>query len=170
VGAPGLLAGLSAYIGDSGQGLTDRRGVIDVPTRILEAHLDWRWRGLQLRLLATRATLDDVVRLNDALGITEERSVGERMVGGYAQLGYDLFSRTRGRSQLSPYVRWEMLNTQDRVPAGFAADPATDWEIRTFGIEYKPLTQLVVKLDYQDWRNEAQTGFLQLNLNMGYVF
>ena len=170
VGTLGLLVGLSGYYGNSGQGLTDAAGTIDVPTGILEGHIDWRWKGLQLRLLATRATLDDVARLNDALSLTGDESIGETMVGGYVQLGYDVFTWVKGKSQLTPYVRWESLSTQDSVPDGFTANPATKTEIRTFGIEYKPLTQLVVKLDYQETSNEARTGYSQFNVSLGYVF
>jgi hypothetical protein len=170
VGRPGLLVGLSGYYGNSGQGLSDANGTIDVPTGIFEGHLDWRWKGLQVRLLATRATLDDVARLNDALMLTGDQSIGETMLGGYVQLGYDVFTWVQGKSQLTPYIRWESLNTQDSVPSGFSANPATDTEIRTFGIEYKPLTQLVLKVDYQDLQNEARTGYSQFNVGMGYVF
>ena len=127
-------------------------------------------KGLQIRFLATRATLDDVARLNDALLYTGDESVGETMVGAYLQLGYDVFTWVDGKSHLTPYLRWEKLNTQDSVPDGFTADPANETEIRTFGIEYKPLTQLVVKLDYQDTRNETRTGFEQINIGLGYVF
>jgi hypothetical protein len=170
VGTPGLVVGFSGYFGNSGQGLTDEAGTIDVPTGILEGHIDWRWKGLDLRLLGTRARLDDVARLNDALMLTGGDSIGEEMVGGYVQVGYDVFTRLKGKSRLTPYLRWENLNTQAEVPSGFTADPATDTTIRTVGIEYKPITQLVVKVDYQDTKNEAKTGFTQVNVGMGYVF
>ena len=170
VGTPGLVVGLSGYSGDSGQGLTDEDGTIDVPTRIVEGHIDWRWKGLELRFLSARASLDDVARLNDALSITGEDSIGEESVGEYVQAGYDFFTWRKGKSQLTPYLRWERLNTQESVPDGFSANPATDTTIRTLGIEYKPITQLVVKVDYQDTSNEADTGFSQFNVGMGYVF
>jgi hypothetical protein len=170
VGTPGLVVGLSGYFGNSGQGLTDASGTIDVPTRIVEGHIDWSWKGFELRLLGTQAKLDDVARLNNALMITGAASIGEELVGGYIQAGYDVFTWLKGKAQLIPYVRWEEVNTQEGVPVGFVADPATEVTIGTLGIEYKPLTQLVVKLDYQDTSNKADTGFTQFNVGMGYVF
>jgi len=170
VGTQGLVVGLSGYFGDSGQGLTDEDGTIDVPTSIVEGHIDWRWKGLELRFLSARAGLDDVARLNDALSITGADSIGEESVGEYVQAGYDLFTWRKGKSQLTPYLRWERLNTQESVPDGFSANPTTDTTIRTLGIEYKPITQLVVKVDYQDTSNEADRGFSQFNVGMGYVF
>ena len=71
-------------------------------------------------------------------------------------------------STKSPCI--DVTASADDVPTGFSANPATDTEIRTFGIEYKPLTQLVVKIDYQDLQNEARTGYSQFNVGMGYVF
>jgi len=170
VGTPGLVVGVSGYFGDSGQGLSDTAGTIDVSTQIVEGHVDWRWKGLDLRLLHAQAELDDVQRLNDALSLTGIDSIGEEMTGSYIQAGYDVFTRRKGNAQLTPYVRWESVNTQDEVPAGFGINPATDTTIVTFGIDYKPIPQLVIKLDFQDTSNDANSGFEQINLGMGYVF
>ena len=71
-GTPGLLAGASGYFGNSGQGLTDGQGnAINVGTSIIEGHVEWRWQGLELRLLGTRAERDDVAELNQELGLVE---------------------------------------------------------------------------------------------------
>ena len=43
-------------------------------------------------------------------------------------------------------------------------------EIVTLGIDYKPIPQVVIKLDFQDTSNDANTGFKQVNVGMGYVF
>jgi hypothetical protein len=170
VATPGLVAGASAYVGNSGQGLEDATGSIDAATSILEAHVDWRWKGLELRALGARARVDDVSRLNQELGLTGEMSIGESLVGGYLQAGYDVLVSRPGSARLLPYVRWETLNTQDDVPAGFAADPANDEEILTVGLAYQPIRQLIVKVDLQDIGNEADTGYRQINANLGYVF
>jgi hypothetical protein len=67
-------------------------------------------------------------------------------------------------------VRYEQVNTQDRVPDGFSADPANDRRIVTIGGMWKPLTNISVKADYQINHNEADTGVNQLNVNLGYLF
>jgi hypothetical protein len=38
------------------------------------------------------------------------------------------------------------------------------------GISYKPIPRVVVKADYQDYKNEAGTGLDRVNLALGYVF
>jgi len=170
VATPGLVVGASGYHGDSGQDLEDASGGIDAATSIWEAHVEWRWKGLELRALGARATVDDVPRLNQALDLVGAESIGETLVGGYFQAAYDVFARTGGEARLMPFVRWESLDTQDEVPAGFAADPASDVEIRTIGLAYQPIRRIVVKLDYQDKSNRANSGYDQINVGLGYVF
>jgi len=170
VATQGLVAGLSGYYGNSGQGLEDGAGTIDAGTSIFEAHVDWRFKGLELRLLGTRAKVDDVARLNQALGLTGGDSIGETLVGGYVQVGYDVLLHRGRRSRLIPFLRQETLNTQDEVPEGFAANPANDIDMLTLGLAYQPIRQLVVKAEFMDTTNEADTGHEQINVSLGYVF
>jgi hypothetical protein len=164
-GVPGLLIGASAYLGNSGQGLE-----FDVGTQIVEGHLEWKWRGLELRALAVQAELDDVADLNQALGLHGNASIGERLTGQYVQLGYDVLAGRGGEQALIPYGRWETYNTQDQVPSGFSADPANDVEVLTLGLEYKPIDQIVLKVDHQNFDNEAGTGTDQFNVLLGWIF
>lgn len=169
-GVPGLLVGGSAYTGKSGQDLETPAGRhLGVAARIFEGHLEWRWRGLELRALGAQGRLSDVAALNAALGLEGDESVGERLQGYYVQLGYDLLSG-RGQRALIPYVRWETLNTQDAVPAGFSANPDTEIRSLTLGLEYKPIEQVVVKADYQNVHNRARTGADRFTVLLGYVF
>jgi hypothetical protein len=75
-----------------------------------------------------------------------------------------------GAWAVSPFVRYERLDTQDRVPAGFERDAATDRRVVTAGVGVKPIANVVFKADYQWHRNEARTGVRQLNLAVGYLF
>jgi len=167
---PGLTAGLAGYFGNSGQDLEDPQGnSIAVGTSILDLHVEYRYRGLELRGLYSRAELDDVARLNEALGYTGSQSVGEKLFGGYLQAGYDLLSGT-GDSALIPYLRWERINTQEQVPEGWSADPANDEELLTLGLAFQPIEQLIFKAEYQNIDNQADTGCDRFNLSMGYIF
>jgi len=167
---PGLTAGLAGYFGNSGQDLEDAGGrSIPVGTSIFDLHLEYRYRGLELRGLWARAELDDVARLNEALGYEGIESVGETLGGGYLQAGYDVLAG-RGKSSLTPYLRWEQLNTQQEVPEGWSANPANDVQVLTLGLAYQPIEQLIFKAEFQNIDNEAETGVDQFNLSMGYIF
>jgi hypothetical protein len=171
IGTPGLMAGVSAYFGDSGQDLTAADGSgVDVPTTIWEAHVEWRIKGLELRGLYATSTLDDATALNEALGYVGSASVGEEMEGYYLQAGWDLFSRRQGRQSLTPYIRWESIDTQKKVPDGYERNGATETEIFTLGLAYQPIEQIIIKLDWQDIDNAAGTGVDQFNVAFGYIF
>jgi hypothetical protein len=167
------LAGTSFYIGDSGQNnesALQPGTTISALTTIWEVHAEYRAYGLWLRGLATLANVDDVVQINAAKDLTGDESVGERLVGWYLEAGYDLLRSVRTEHQLIPYARYEDLNTQDQVPEGFSANPATDQRILSVGAAWKPITNLVVKADYQFRGNQANTGVDQLNVSIGYLF
>lgn len=170
-GVPGLLVGGSAYVGGSGQDLRTAQGQdVGLDTQILEGHLEWKWRGLEFRALAARAELDDVALLNRALNFTGTQSVGERLTGQYVQLGYDVLAGRGGEQSFTPYARWEAYNTQDEVPRGFSANPANDVEVLTLGFAYQPIDQVVLKIDHQNFDNEAGTGTDQFNVLLGWIF
>jgi len=169
-GVPGLTAGLAGYFGNSGQDLEDAEGdSIAVGTSIIDLHVEYRYRGLELRGLWARAELEDVARLNEALGYTGNQSVGETLEGGYLQAGFDVLAG-RGKSSLTPYLRWEQINTQQEVPEGWSSNPANDEQLLTLGLAYQPIEQLIFKAEYQNIDDEAGTGVDQFNLSTGYIF
>jgi hypothetical protein len=116
------------------------------------------------------ASVGDVADLNQLNGLPGPASLGSRLLGWYLQVGYDLLLEPAGGQQLLPYVRYEQINTQQRVPDGFAADPANDRRIVTLGGMWKPLPNISLKADYGIASDEADTGVNQLNVNLGYLF
>jgi len=172
-GRLGLVAGTSAYFGNSGQGavLPSVPGrTVGAQTFIWEGHAEYKARGFDLRGLLSVATLDDAAEINELNGLVGSASVGDRLVGWYLQGGYDVLRGRRSEHQLVPYVRYEQLNTQSRVPAGFTADPANDRRFITLGAVWKPLPNVSLKSDYQIAHNQADTGVNQLNVDLGYLF
>ncbi len=169
-GVPGLIVGAAGYVGDSGQNLVNASGgSIPAGTTIVDLHAEYRHGGLKLRGLYTRATVDDVAALNQALGFVGNQSVGEKLEGGYFEAGYDVLPDNL-RSSLTPYLRWEQLNTQVEVPDGWSSNPANNQTLVTLGIAYQPIPQLIFKAEYLNVDNEAETGVDQFNLGLGYIF
>lgn len=172
-GVLGLSLGTSAYLGNSGQGAalpSDPTRSVGAQTFIWEGHAQYKLRGFDLSGLLAISTLDDAAEINELNGLTADASVGERLIGWYLQGGYDVLRSRRSGQQLVPYVRFEQINTQDQVPAGFTANPANDRRFVTLGTMWKPLPNISVKADYQLVSDEADTGINQLNVNLGYLF
>jgi len=171
-GVPGLLAGGSVFTGDSGQGLRDVGGQrIGGRVTLYEGHVDWRWRGLQIRALGVRSRVGDAAKINRALDLEGQEGIGEAQSGAYAEVGYDLLSlRPGSRQRLIPFARFERYDTQSEVPAGFERNPANDARGLTFGFNYYPIDQLVVKANVLRVRDQARTGQNEFQLGLGYVF
>jgi hypothetical protein len=172
-GVLGLTVGTSAYLGNSGQGAvlpSDPSRTVSARTFIWDLHGEYKVRGFDLRGLLALATLDDAAEINELNGLSGPGSVGERMLGFYLQGGYDVLRGSASGQQLLPYLRYEQLNTQDEVPDGFLADPATDRSLVTVGAMWKPVPNVSLKADYQIVSNDADTGVNQLNVNLGYLF
>ena len=169
----GFFVGASVYTGDSGQGdiVVDGRE-IDVRTTIVDLHTQVQIRGVDVRGLYARTSIDDAAELNQVLGLTGPNGVAERMQGGYVQVGYNLLSQTAsaGGVALTPYLRFEQVDTQARMPVGFERSLSTDNTFVTLGVELKPISNVVVKVDHAWVSNDAGSGVNQFNLNTGYAF
>ncbi|GLH73078.1 hypothetical protein GETHLI_15800 [Geothrix limicola] len=168
---PGALVGGSFYRGNSNQGGNDTIPDTGVPldTSIAEVHGEYRARGWQVRAIYAQTSISKAgVEALPAASVLRE--VGTNQAGGYLEVGYDLLSSGGTRQSLIPFVRYEQLKLQKQVAAGVVADPANDRTYLTFGMDYKPIPQVVVKADYTKADNKAKTAQDQFNLGIGYNF
>jgi hypothetical protein len=160
----GLLLGAALFTGDSAQGTP---GVGPARVTQWEAHAEWRFKGLQMRGLFVRTRLDDAA---DVGALTGE-VIGSQMNGYYGEVGWNVLSRLPGtRQELSPFFRYEALDTQAEVPSSAAADPANDRMVRTFGLHYRPIPNIAVKADFQDLGDAAGSAIDRFNLAVGWLF
>lgn len=167
----GLTVGASFFTGDAGQNLAYAGGRLSARTTVVDGHVEYRWRGLATRALYAHTSIDNVEDVNAAQGLTGDASVGSAQYGWYAEAGYDVLSHLKNvRQALVPYLRYERLNTQDEVPAGFAANPENDVKVLTVGAMWKPIPNVAVKLDWNQAKNGARTGFDEVNASLGFMF
>jgi len=168
---PGIVAGLGLYNGGSGQEQVVLDGLrLDVGTMVVEVHGQAQLRGFDLRALFAQASVNQAGRASRALGLPAGSPIAETMQGGYLQAGYNVLSQFATSLALTPYARYEQIDTQHRVPAGFVRDLSRDGILKTLGIELKPIPNVALKTDYQWISNEAETGRNQFNVNLGYAF
>ncbi len=160
----GMLAGGSLYSGNSGQ-ISDFSGRVTLG----EVHGDAHLGGLSFRALYARGTIGDAARINEVNGLSGDDSVGKSLGGWYVTTGYDLAQLLKKRS-MTPYVRYEQLDTQRSVPQGFSRNPANARNVLTIGIAIHPVAQTVIKIEHQNTDNKAHTGENQWNVAAGYIF
>ncbi len=170
LGLPGAVAGVSGYSGGAGQGREVEGRRLRGRVSLFDVHAEWRGRGFQARALYTRGTIGDAGRIDLLNGLSGDESVPESFGGGYGEAGYDVLFHRGSTASLVPFVRFEKFDTQRRVPSGFSADPANDVRLWTFGVNYRPIPQVVLKADYQSFENEAHSATDQWNIAIGWLF
>jgi opacity protein-like surface antigen len=172
---PGFLIGGSAYLGNSGQDQTSSSTGLDLPDAQLaigELHAEWRSGGFQTRGVFAYSHLSDADDLNVALGKSTTSPIAEDMLGGYVEVGYDLwdlFFEPDGKS-LTPFVSVEYVDTQYDVPTGFRADRNKAFWLTTTGIDFKPHPNVALKLEYRNFDPRAGDIADELSVGMGFAF
>lgn len=169
---PGLAFGGSAYLGNSGQNqtfvnqITKARQNVNAFTQLYEGHVQWKYRGLEFRTLGSWGHIDDAGVLSAARGQT----IGEENYGWYSELGYDVLPLLMPNTTqyLAPFFRYEQLDTIASAPVGFSDDETRSKQIYQFGLQYKPIPNVVIKADYRNFT--AKTGTLPDDFNLGFGF
>lgn len=102
--------------------------------------------------------------------------VAEEMFGWYVEGAYHFWPEDWKTGKLEKadavvFARYEEYDTQYEMPAGVAKNDTKDRDEITFGINFYPVPNLVLKADYQI-RNDAARDDLDdlLNLGIGFTF
>jgi hypothetical protein len=177
---PGVTVGGSAYVGNSGQNQLFAGQKVNAFTQLYETHLQWKYRGLEFRSLGSLGYIGDAGALSaaniarngpvDADHANAGQIVGSQNYGWYSEAGYDVLPILwQDTSQyLAPFFRYERLNTMAKAPSGYAIDRTKDWQIFQFGLQYKPIPNVVIKADYRNY--VAKQGQLPDDFNLGFGF
>jgi hypothetical protein len=168
-----LTLGGSFYQGDSGQ--DQELAGIDVPDAslsIFELHAQWRRGGLQARTLFAMSSLSDARELNLALGRPLDRPIADKMLGGYAEVAYDVWPWLFGDAakSLSPFVRVEYVDSQYEVPNPYLANRLRAVWVHTIGVNFKPHPNVVLKAEYRNLNTRDGARPDEVSLGMGFAF
>lgn len=172
--APGLLAGASAWVGNSGQGFqysSPQYGAqeLNVLTQLYEGHIQWHWKGLEMRALGAVGSIGNAAQLSAAKGET----IGSRNYGWYAEAAYNIMPWLwKDTTQyIAPFFRYESYNTLASVPTGFDDyDGLYDQWIYQGGLTYKPIENVAVKFDYRNFNSAAGSLPNQINLGVAFMY
>ncbi|MGZ4956615.1 MAG: hypothetical protein ACXV8Q_16025 [Methylobacter sp.] len=163
---PGLTVGGSAYVGNSGQNQTFAGQKSNVFTQLYEAHVQWKYRGLEFRTLGSWGHINNADLVSASVG----EVVGSQNFGWYTEAGYDVLPLVLPDTTqyLAPFLRFEHLDTVAKAPNGFDDDPTKDWKIYQVGLQYKPIPNVVLKADYRNF--VAKQGSLADDFHLGFGF
>ena len=178
----GLAAGASVYYGHQGQGQeVGGAAVGNLATTIYELHAEFQRSGLTVRGLFSQAFVGDPDSLNFGIAVASMGSdpadgyLAETLLGGYVEAAYDVMPLALPNSKMSlePFFRYERVDTQAKMQsATYDRSPEYDRHLYTAGLQFKPIPQLVFKLDYRWIVQESNGADLarQIEFGAGYVF
>lgn len=166
-GVPGLLVGGSIFTGKAGHkadGFTAndaRITMVDLHTR----YTPGRW---DLSALYARGQISNTEALNETL-VGNPTPVPKSFAGWYTQAAYRLLQV--GDYTLSPFARYEQFNTAKSyaaVPQGLGVAASPDEKVSTVGANLKVGEGVVLKADYQWFKQDKSRD--RLNLGMGFAY
>ncbi|MCC7403161.1 MAG: hypothetical protein IT288_02080 [Bdellovibrionales bacterium] len=162
-----LTVGGSLFSGKTSQG-NDSLGEAEV--RLGEVHATFKAHNWEFMALYAAGELSDTDKIRTTL--SSAPVMGAKVSGYYAWLGYDLMRvlKPASLSKLPIFVSHESYNLHEEVESGQTIDPALEKVITTVGLNYKPVTNVVVKANYQFRSNENETEADRFELGLGWIF
>jgi len=160
---PWLATGIGLfYQGD----LTQGSGA-DVSALLTEVHAQVDVAGFEGRAIYARWDVDgaDDFFADGGGQIAEEQS-GYLLEGAY-RFGRHVLPEGQ---DAGAFVRYESLDTNDGLPTGVAHKDSAEQQAWTVGLNFWPTDLVVVKVDYQNVEDEADTGQDSWNVGLGWWF
>ena len=156
LGIPNLNLGLSTYLGESessaynGLDLSDENAVMSADSTIIGINMigiDGRYQqgALQLRGQYVVADLSNTNQYNIFTG----KDLGSKMMGYYAEAGYNLLSKKETNDELIAFVRYENYNTHKEVEDNITINSNYDRKDVVLGLGWKLAKGAMFKVDYQ---------------------
>jgi len=180
-GIKGLKIGASGYFGNTqttayeGLDLGDAEAVKTADSTVVGLamvglDLRYNYKAFQARGQFIMANVSNTKAYNEYTG----KDLGSSMIGGYAELGYDVLSifNKDAKERLVLFGRYEMYNTHDKVTEETTINNAYGRTDMTYGLSYHIANGAVLKLDYQIFENRVSdnTPKSQINAGVGVWF
>lgn len=170
---PGWSVGTALFTGDTaqnGNGATAKTALVGKNARLTlwDVHGTANIGDLDLRALYARGTLGDTLAINQATGLAlgSNKAAPQSFWGWYGEGAYSIWKK--GEMRLSPFVRYERYNTQDKVDAEYTKDLLNDETVVTAGMNFNLSRDVVLKADWQNYKRDNLKD--RFNLGVGYMF
>lgn len=163
LGLPGLRAGASVFRGDSAASFPRLR----LPTTVAEVDVRHRWRRLEHRAQYAHVFLDNAGELNEARARLEgvDPNIARQMRGFYLESSVQVLPTPPW--EVRAFVRYENIDTQYRMPAGYSPIEEFDRDAWVVGATYFPDPDIAVKVDYVVLRSRSTVVRAPNSFNAG---
>ena len=155
----GLTVGISAYYGNGSN--SDTGNVNGTSLFIYDLHAIYRYEAVTLKGLFTQVMLDDAEKIGP--------NAVEEAEGYYLTAEYDVMTHFNSRYRLPIFIQYENYNPIKDTVSGVGE--LDDIENITFGLNFYPHEQVVLKADYQiKDRNDGSDEEETLSVGIGFIF
>jgi hypothetical protein len=164
---PGLLLGASIFSGKAGHKTADFAAP-DARVTLWDLHGRYTPGRWDLSAVYARGTISNTEALNLTF-VGNPTPVPSSFYGWYTQAAYQLW-RSSDYS-LTPFIRYEQYNTANSysaMPAGLEVATGPKEKVITAGVNFKIGEGVVLKADYQKFKEDSARD--RLNLGLGYAF
>ena len=163
-GVPGLLLGGSLFSGGATQGQT----VASSRVTLWDLHARYTPGRWDLLSVYARGTISNTAAFNTPL-IGSRTLIPKSFDGWYGQAAYHLWSNAD--YAFSPFVRWEQYNTARNyadLGAGLTPAAVRTERVITIGANFNIGSSIVLKADYQRFRENSDNNRFDLGLGWGF--
>ena len=163
-----LRLGLSGYYGGLDNGNKGINPDIDGSIHIYSADFEYSISRFDFRGAIAYEAIDGAADIGNG--------TAEGIFGWYVEGGYHFWPANWRVGKLADadavaFTRYDRFDTQHNMPSGVARDPAGDRSEWTFGINFYPVKNFVIKADYQIRHSGAETDMEDLlNFGVGWDF
>ncbi|MGK5037416.1 hypothetical protein [Janthinobacterium sp. LB3P118] len=166
-GVPGLLLGGSVFTGKAGH-KTEGFAANDARITLFDLHGRYTPGHWDLSALYARGQISHTDAINET-NVGAPNPLPSVFAGWYLQAAYQLLKA--GDYTLSPFLRYEQYNTAKSyaaVPQGLGIAAGADEKVTTIGANLKLGEGVVLKADYQKFREDNTRD--RLNLGVGFSY
>lgn len=163
-GVPGLLLGGALFSGQA----TQAQAVAKARVTLWDVHARWTPGRWDLSALYARGSISNTAALN-AARVGNITLIPKSFDGAYVQAAYKVWSQ--GDYALAPFARLEQFNTASSyadLGVGLTPDAARAERVATVGANFQFAPGIVLKADYQRFRENADLN--RFNLGLGWSF
>ena len=163
-----LRLGLSGYFGGLDNGNQGNNPGINGEITIVSADFEYSLSRFDFRGALANIDIDGARQIGNG---TAEQIFGWYLEGGYHFWPEQWKTGKLAKSDAVVFLRYDDFDTQYTMPSGIVKNPAGDREEWTFGVNFYPTSNVVIKADYQI-RDDASGDNLNdlFNVGIGWTF
>jgi hypothetical protein len=182
--ASGYYGGSAGLVKREADSLQVDYGNFGTPVALGELNIQYLNNGFSFKTLGAAVSIPDASKINRAYA----SNTPEMMIGGYAEIGYDLirFFKKDSEKNLTVFGRYEYMDMNYKIPDNGIKNGLLEKQFIVAGLSYIPVRGVIVKADYvhrttgdlnpalvinpfpQQQKYYTTNGFI--NLGIGYSF